>query len=111
MSYNQGAILLLPFPFTDQSGTKKRPAIVISTTTYNASHPDVILAPVTSRLLGTPDEVSLNDWQFAGLLKPSAVKPVLSSFDVRLVRRQLGVLSSSDEANVRALFAHILGLP
>ena len=36
----------------------------------------------------TYDEVRLVDWQAAGLLKPSVVKPILSSFDVHLVRRR-----------------------
>ncbi|MBE9470854.1 MAG: hypothetical protein IMY75_01910 [Chloroflexi bacterium] len=57
------------------------------------------------------DEVRLVDWQAAGLLKPSVVKPILSSFDVHLVRRRLGVLSASDQARVRALFAQVLDLP
>ena len=37
-------------------------------------------------------------------------KPILSSFDVRLVRRKLGALSASDLAQVRALFAQVLDL-
>lgn len=55
--------------------------------------------------------MSLADWRAAGLLKPSVVKPILSSFDVRLVRRKLGALSAPDRAQVRALFARILDLP
>jgi hypothetical protein len=41
---------------------------------------------------------------------PFVVKPLLSSFDARLVRRKLGALSDSDRVQVRALFARILDL-
>ena len=106
--YRQGDVVLVPFPFTDQSGGKQRPAVVLSGDAYNRDHPDLILAPITSQLLHAPDEVSLTDWSSAGLVKPSVVKPVLSSFDSRLVRRRLGALPASDLAPVRALFARIL---
>jgi len=84
---------------------------VLSGDVYHQAYPDVILAAITSQIRHTPDEVSVVDWQGAGLLKPSVVKPILSSFDVRLVRRRLGTLSSSDLARVRALFARVLDLP
>jgi mRNA interferase MazF len=71
----------------------------------------LILAPVTSQGVHALDEVALTDWQAAGLLKLSVVKPILSSFDVQLVRRKLGELSATDRAQVRALFAGILNLP
>ncbi len=107
----QGDVLLVPFPFTDQSTAKRRPAVVLSDRAYNRAHRDVILASITSRITGDPDEVVLSDWSEAGLLKPSAVKPVLSTFDVSLVIRSLGALSDLDRAQVRALFARILNLP
>ncbi len=109
--FKQGDVLLVPYPFTDQSGSKQRPAVVMSGDVYNQTHLDVILAPATSQIKHGPDEANLVDWQAAGLLKPSTVKPILSSFDVRLVRRKLGSLSASDRARVRAMFAQILDLP
>jgi mRNA interferase MazF len=108
--YKQGDVLLTPFPFTDQSGSKQCPAVVLSGDAYNQTHPNVILAPVTSQVMHASDEASLAHWQAAGLLKPSVVKPVLSSFDIRLVRRKLGALSISDRVQVHALFAQVLDL-
>ena len=110
-SFRQGDVLLAPYPFTDQSGSKQRPGVVLSGDTYNQHHPDVILAPITSQVIHGTDEVTLVDWQAAGLLKPSVVKPLLSSFEARLVRRKLGALSASDRVRVRALFAQVLDLP
>jgi mRNA interferase MazF len=109
-SYRQGDILLVPFPFTDQTGVKQRPAVVLSSDQYNRNHPDVILAPITSQIFYTMDEIRLVDWKDAGLLKPSVIKPVLSSFEITLVRRSLGRLSDSDRARLRAAFVVILDL-
>ncbi len=44
------AVVLVPFPFTDQATSKRRPAVVISSASYNASRPDVILMAITSQL-------------------------------------------------------------
>lgn len=43
-----GDIILVPFPFTDQTTSKKRPAVVISSSTYNTARPDLIIMAVTS---------------------------------------------------------------
>ncbi len=42
-------IVLVPFPFTDLTTSKKRPALVVSPDSYN-SGPDVIIAFITSQL-------------------------------------------------------------
>ena len=101
----------MPFPFTDQSGTKQRPAVVLSGSQYNQTHLDIILAPITSQISQATDEIRVANWKSAGLLKPSIVKPVIASFDTTLVRRELGRLSNADRARVRAAFARILELP
>lgn len=43
-----GTVVLVPFPFTDLSGTKRRPALVVSP---HGFHPeDVVLCAVTSQV-------------------------------------------------------------
>jgi mRNA interferase MazF len=64
MTYSFGNVLLVPFPFTDQSTIKKRPAIVVSSDRYNQQHIDLILIAVTSQTSsGTyPDNLVIYNW-------------------------------------------------
>lgn len=48
-SYNFVDIVLVPFPFTDQSATKRRPAVVVSSNPYHRERTDLIIMAVTSR--------------------------------------------------------------
>ena len=93
-AYNFGDVVLVQFPFTDQSSTKQRPAIVISSERYNTERPDLIILTVTSRMretLGYAEHL-LTDWSVAGLLKPSVIKPLIATAEKSLVRRVLGQL-------------------
>jgi mRNA interferase MazF len=102
--------VLVPFPFTDQSTTKRRPAVVVSSPAYHRERPDLILMAVTSQLRPAAGigEVTVREWQAAGLLKPSAIKPVLTTVERGLVLRRLGRLKDHDrEALKRALQAII----
>jgi len=45
-AHHFGDVLLVPFPFTDQSGAKKRPAVVASGSEYQASRRDLVIAKV-----------------------------------------------------------------
>lgn len=59
-----GDMVLVPFPFTDQSATKKRPAVVISSQAYHAVRPDLVIMAVTSQLRPTNSfgEVVVGQW-------------------------------------------------
>ena len=110
-TYKRVEVVLLPFPFTDQTGSKRRPAVILSCDAYNRRRSDVIVAPITSNLgTGQVDDTHITDWAVAGLLKPSVVKGVLGSVQQSLIIRTLGTLSNSDIQNVEQHFAEILNL-
>ena len=46
--YRRGDIVLVPFPFTDLSSSKRRPALIISPDAFNDQMQDVVLAAITS---------------------------------------------------------------
>jgi mRNA interferase MazF len=50
MQFNFGDVVLVPFPFTDQSAFKKRPAVVISSAAYNTHRRDIVILAITSQL-------------------------------------------------------------
>jgi mRNA interferase MazF len=93
-----GDVVLVPFPFTDQSTTKKRPAVVVSSSGYNANRPDLVVMAISSRVRMPVSfgEVILEDWKGAGLLAPSVVKPVLATIERGLILRRLGRLVPGD---------------
>lgn len=110
-SYEFGDIVLAPFPFTDQTSSKKRPAVVVSSAAYQQERPDLIIMAITSQIRpsATFGEVIITAWQAAGLLKPSAIKPVLTSIEKSLILRKLGRLEEADRQELREALQKILG--
>ena len=107
-SYNRGDVVLAVLPFSDLTGMKQRPAVVVS-----QPHPsvDLLLLPLTSQLEPLqPGEFVLADWKEAGLLFPSAVKRGLLTLDKERINRRLGHLSLSDEQSLDKALRYWLGL-
>jgi mRNA interferase MazF len=106
-----GEVVLVPFPFTNQSGSKKRPAVVVSSNDYNANRRDLIIMAITSQVRTPPGfgEAGVADWQTAGLIKPSVLKPVFTTIEQTLVVRTMGTLSASDLHTLRELVARVIG--
>ena len=110
-SYRFGDIVLVPFPFTDQTTTKKRPAIVVSSEAYQGKKLDLILMAVTSQSKPTLafGEMRVAEWQKAGLLKPSVIKPVLTTVEKGLVVNKIGRMEEQDRKDLRNSIQDILG--
>ncbi|MBL0700378.1 MAG: type II toxin-antitoxin system PemK/MazF family toxin [Desulfosarcina sp.] len=109
--YSFGDIVLVPFPFTDQSTTKKRPAVIVSSNPYNRRRPDIIIIAVTSRIrsAGYFGDVSVENRKQAGLLKPSVVKPIFTTIEKGLVIRKLGRMQDKDLSSCEEALKAILG--
>jgi len=80
-SINQGDIVLVPFPFTDLSAQKKRPAVVISPNWFNNNYEDVILSAMTSLIPENTIEeekiivhISFNDISMGSIPEISIIK-------------------------------------
>jgi mRNA interferase MazF len=98
--YKPGDVVLVCFPFTDYSATKKRPALVLSAPAYTAKRGDVVVMAMTSQPQ-RETELQLSRWQSAGLPKPTWLKPVIGTLAVKLVLRRLGRLHATDRLRVR----------
>jgi mRNA interferase MazF len=92
-----GDILLCQFPFASGGASKIRPALVL----FDLEQ-DAIIFRVTGVLLTGALDVTLKDWQAAGLLKPSVVRldRVVTAEKSIFVRR-LGTLSAEDQEAIR----------
>jgi mRNA interferase MazF len=110
-AFEFGDVVLVRFPFTDQSATKQRPAVVISSEAYHRARPDLLIMAITSQARSRPaiGEASIVRWQEAGLIKPSVLKPLLATVERNLVRRKLGHLEPEDLKALRELLPSILG--
>jgi mRNA interferase MazF len=111
MAHSFGEVVLVPFPFTDQSGAKKRPAVVVSSSGYNANRRDLVIMAITSQVRTPPGfgEALVADWQAAGLIKPSVLKPVFTTIEQGLVVRTMGTLSVNDLRTLREAVAQVIG--
>ena len=96
----QQYIVLVPFPFSDLSTVKKRPALVISADWYNQDRDDCILVAITSvaRSHLAPDEVPIRGVAAtnAGLTRDAIiVAGKIFTIEQDLVQKQLGFLPRS----------------
>lgn len=110
--YKPGDVLLVNFPFTDLSGTKQRPVLVISQEWYNRKKMDVILAAITSNVPSrlAPDDclLTVDEQRQAGLPRRSMIKlGKLVTLDQRLIRKKLGSLPASTLGKLRLILLNL----
>ncbi len=72
-AFVKGDVVVAPFPFSDLSAAKKRPALVVATLKGN----DIILCQITSQTVQDSYAVVLNDSDFTNgnLRQPSNIRP------------------------------------
>ena len=46
-TYERGNVILVPFPFSNQTTAKKRPAVIISSNAYNSTSSDIVIMAIT----------------------------------------------------------------
>jgi mRNA interferase MazF len=100
-TFEKFSVVVVPFPFRDQNTSKRRPALVISSYTFNNSVQHSILAMITSAknsnwLL----DVAISDLQNAGLTSESIVRMKLFTLDNSLIIRQAGSIGDADRKSV-----------
>ena len=104
-SFSQGDVVLVPFPFTDLSAVKQRPALVLSPDKRNNVRTDLIVAAITSQIPGAigEDEILLSDvdQRTAGLPKASLIKlGKIFTIHQGLIRKKLGHVPDSTLENI-----------
>jgi mRNA interferase MazF len=111
VTFDRFAVVRVPFPFTDRSATKNRPALVLSSAgAFNAAAGHSVMAMITSSGSAPwPLDCPLQDDVGACLPAPSTVRFKLFTLDHRLVRGELGRLVPTDEQAVNHALRQLLG--
>lgn len=105
-------LFLSPFRSVIKPQTKKRPAVIISSDAYNNISSDIVIMAITSQTEKTIGigECLIVGWQSAGLLKPSAIKPAISTIEQTLVLKKLGRFSQQDLISMDAALKEFLAI-
>ncbi|HET8861511.1 type II toxin-antitoxin system PemK/MazF family toxin [Marivirga sp.] len=102
-------VVVIRFPFSSQTETKARPAIIISGDLFNNSkREDLIVLAISSSIKNKLEfEPEIINWELAGLLKPSILKSAIATIEQKTVIEKLGRLDSKDQ-NILDAFLNII---
>ena len=101
MTIQPGEFWVADIPFTDASGSKKRPVLVLW-----LDGSDLVAAAVTSAQPRSPLDVTLTDWKTSGLRRASTVRlSRLDCLEQSLLIARIGVISAVYGARVRETWA------
>jgi len=99
--FDRWDVVVVPFPFSEKGGRKRRPALVLSNREFNrAGH--AVLAMITTKGHDPwPGDCEITDLEAAGLPRPCIVRMKLFTLDNRLIQRRIGELSEADHKRVQ----------
>lgn len=103
----KGDVVVVPFPFSDLSGLKKRPAVIVS----NLMGDDLILCQITSKQNSDPFAISVssNDFVTGSIRDPSLIRPnKLFTFDAALILYTLGHLRPEKMSEITTTTIRVL---
>ena len=114
-TYRRGQVVVVNVPFTGQTGSKPRPALVASVETFHRKLLDVIVCPVSSQprhyQKPGPGDHPLKHWKTVGLRHPSTARiSNLLAVEKTLIQRALGTLHAEDLARIEQGLREAFGL-
>ena len=112
---NRGDVVLVDWPYSDLTGAKLRPAVVVQADFLNGLIDDAVFVKVQGKAYGIPGtEVRLDpvDETASGLLKVSyaSCRDILTR-DQALVHHTLGALSDAAMRQIEDCLKTVLGIP
>lgn len=106
-NYKFGDIILIDYPFSEQTTKKKRPALVL----LDSGDDDIIVSRITSKLYSTKYDIQINDWKVSGLLSKSVIRlHKIATIGKNYIEKKLGSLNKHDFNNVRLIMKSIFNL-
>ena len=103
----KGDIVLIPFPFTDLSGNKLRPAVILAQTRL-----DVTVCFITTQLQWQePTDVLLQPKNYSGIKKPSLIRlSKIATLDKTLALGRIGSIDSTEMSELNFKLKQLLQL-
>ena len=115
ITYRHGQVVVVNVPFTGQTGSKPRPALVVSVEAFHQKLLDMIVCPISSqpryyRKPG-PGDHPLIHWKTVGLRHPSTARiSNILAVEKKLFKRVLGTLHTEDLTRVENGLREVFGL-
>ncbi|MBT2730686.1 type II toxin-antitoxin system PemK/MazF family toxin [Bacillus sp. ISL-75] len=113
MTFKKHDIVLVPFPFSDKPGFKKRPAVIISNEEHYSSYGKYICLAITCQ--EKTDNIDrfehkLHTTKTVGLLYDNqwVLPNKVFSIEERIIHKQLGTMDATDFEITMSLFNSIL---
>jgi mRNA interferase MazF len=117
MSPRRDDVVIVDFPFSDRTGSKVRPALVVQADALNGRIADTIIALISSTHRTSPTQllidISTPEGRLSGLRQNSSVQcqKNLLTIDQQLILRVIGRLPAATMAKVDDCLKAALGLP
>jgi mRNA interferase MazF len=85
------SVVVVPFPFSDSQDVKSRPAVVLSTRSFNRGGLSIMAMVTSARHSKMHGDILVKSGT-AGLPKDSVIRMKLFTLDNRLIRGKLGAI-------------------
>lgn len=109
----QRSVILIPFPFSDLSSYRVRPALVLSNTDFNSRNDDVICCMITTEPTSHPHTVHItaSDMERGNISRESKIKPYrIFSVSKNKILKILGKLNLSKSLQVQKEIFSVISL-
>lgn len=105
-----GTVVVVPFPYSDRLGEKRRPAVVVSGAAVAAGGYMWIAMITSARNPRVAGDVQIEDFQSAGLGVASVVRPFkIACIQPTQILRPIGTLPTDTAAQICATIRSLIG--
>ena len=104
-------IVLVNFVFAKETGSKRRPVLLLSSDEYMEGRQKTVVSAITrnTRRILTGDYLTVG-WEGCGLIFPSVVTGILRTIKQSMIERKMGEISPRDLAEIESNLTQILEL-
>jgi mRNA interferase MazF len=109
--YEQGDIVVVPFPFSDLKGIKQRPVLILSKNSDNNISDDVITCGITSHLKDVKYSVLIdnNELEKGEIPKKSRIKvDKLFTLDKKIIKKNVARVNNDIFEEVKKEFNNLI---